>query len=89
MHKSLNHGTCGQAKNSSFANFGLRVGSWGLQMCCFMGGVSIVFVGGRKNKINSLAWHQPIHGAPIQSIRFCYFFYRINVSWFGHTLAAN
>ena len=21
-------------KNSSFANFGVRVGSWGFQMCC-------------------------------------------------------
>jgi hypothetical protein len=57
-------------------------------MCCFVGCVSLSLCGGRENKINFLASHQPIHGHQSNQSVFVYFSSRINMSWFC-ALAAN
>jgi len=67
------------AKNSSFANFGLRVGSCDLQMCCFVRWVFLFFLRGRKNKINS---HQVCTelSSKSQSIISCLFIQKVKIS---------
>jgi hypothetical protein len=58
-------------KNSSFVNFGLWVGSWGLQMCWFEGwSLSLYGKEKKQNKFPSIL-HLPINWVPIQLI--CYF----------------
>ena len=50
----------------------------GLQMCCFVGWVSFVFVWGRKNKINSLKFALTYQRTI--SILFQFYRYRIRLS---------
>jgi hypothetical protein len=49
MNILINNGVRWQ-ENSSFGNFGLRVGSWGLQMCCFVRWGFFVFARGEKKQ---------------------------------------
>jgi hypothetical protein len=84
----------GGQENSSFANFGLWVGLWGLQMCCFVGGVSLSLCGGRKNKIISPQTAPPYQrSSNLISLFFVIisiFIYRVNLSsWWLSTLAYN
>jgi hypothetical protein len=66
----------------------------GLQMCCFVGGVSSFFVRGEKNKIN---FHQtaPTYQRSTNPVNLFFvitsiLFYRVNVSsWWFSTLAYN
>ncbi|MDD4209656.1 MAG: hypothetical protein PHI52_04885 [Bacteroidales bacterium] len=73
-----NYHWCVGKKNSSFANFDLWVGSWGLQMCCFVRWEK------KQNKFPRTAPTYQRSTKPINPffVIISIFLYRINVSSF-------